>query len=110
MSNETFCVVMTTFSDESVGEKLIHSLLNQKLAACVQVQSIDSYYHWKGQIQSDQEKLVIIKTTTDLYQAVEADILANHNYETPEIICLPIRDGYRTYLNWIREETQSLSR
>ncbi|MCM0148980.1 divalent-cation tolerance protein CutA [Photobacterium galatheae] len=97
---------MTTFSDEKVGEKLIHSLLNQKLAACVQVQSIDSYYHWKGKIQSDKEKLVIIKTTADLYQAVETDILANHDYETPEIVCLPIHSGYHAYLDWIRTETQ----
>ncbi|QUJ70393.1 divalent-cation tolerance protein CutA (plasmid) [Photobacterium sp. GJ3] len=107
MSKESCCVVLTTFTDETVGERLIHSLLNQKLAACIQVQSIDSFYHWKGQVQSDREKLVVIKTTREKYPAVEADILANHHYETPEIICLPVEAGYHAYLDWIRQETQS---
>ncbi|KKC99626.1 MULTISPECIES: divalent-cation tolerance protein CutA [Photobacterium] len=102
-----FCVVLTTFSDDEVGEAIIHSLLNKHLAACIQVQSIDSYYHWKGKVQADKEKLVVIKTTHDKYSAIEADILANHNYETPEIICLPIVAGYPDYLEWVRAETHA---
>ncbi|MEL6114989.1 divalent-cation tolerance protein CutA [Photobacterium sp. SP02] len=105
MLKKGYCVVLTTFLDDNVGEAIIHSLLNRHLAACVQVQSIDSYYHWKGKIQSDKEKLVVIKTTQDKYSEVEADILANHNYETPEIICLPIEAGYQAYLDWMRTET-----
>ncbi|MDV5167652.1 divalent-cation tolerance protein CutA [Photobacterium rosenbergii] len=95
------CVVMTTFADEKVGKAIIHSLIEKRLAACIQVQAIESYYHWEGKVNNDQEKLAIIKTTTELYQQVEADILANHDYETPEIIQLPITAGYNDYLQWI---------
>ncbi|MCQ1058835.1 divalent-cation tolerance protein CutA [Photobacterium sp. DNB23_23_1] len=101
------CVVMTTFSDGAIGEKIIHSLIEKRLAACVQVQSIESYYHWQGKVAKDQEKLVIIKTTSALYAQVEADILANHDYETPEIIQLPITAGYRDYLQWIESECRN---
>ncbi|MGF1734535.1 divalent-cation tolerance protein CutA [Photobacterium satsumensis] len=98
------CVVMTTFSDDAVGKKIIHSLIEKRLAACVQVQSIESYYHWQGKVNKDLEKLVIIKTTLALYEQVEADILANHDYDTPEIIQLPITAGYSDYLQWIESE------
>ena len=99
-----YCVVMTTFSDEQVGRKIIHSLIEKRLAACVQVQTIESYYHWQGKVNQDQEKLVMIKTKVALYKNVEADILANHDYDTPEIIQLPVTAGYADYLNWIRTE------
>ncbi|PSU36027.1 divalent-cation tolerance protein CutA [Photobacterium lutimaris] len=101
------CVVMTTFSDDEVGSKIIHSLIEKRLAACVQVQSIESYYHWQGKVNKDQEKLVIIKTTLALYRQVEADILANHDYDTPEIIQLPITAGYSDYLQWIESECKA---
>lgn len=99
-----YCVVLTTYADENVGKAMITSLLEKRLAACIQVQSIDSYYHWQGEVACDQEKLVIIKTTCDAYQAVEADILANHNYDTPQIVQLPITAGYQDYLTWIGTE------
>ena len=51
-----YCMVMTTFSDEVIGKKIIHSLIEKRLAACVQVQAIESYYHWKGEVNQDQEK------------------------------------------------------
>lgn len=101
---QEYCVVMTTFADDEVGNKIIHSLIEKRLAACVQVQVIESYYHWEGKVNQDREKLVMIKTTAALYNEVEADILANHDYETPEIIQLPVTAGYADYLNWIRAE------
>lgn len=103
-TEQEYCVVMTTFADEAVGKKIIHSLIEKRLAACVQVQAIESYYHWQGKVNQDQEKLVTIKTTAVLYDQVEADILANHDYETPEIVQLPITAGLSDYLSWIRSE------
>lgn len=105
-SDQTCCMVMTTFADEANGRAIIHSLIEKRLAACIQVQSIESYYHWKGAVNQDQEKLMMIKTTVALYAQVEADILANHDYETPEIIRLPITAGLPDYLHWIRSECQ----
>ena len=104
MPTDQYCVVLTTFSDDLVGKRMINSLIEKHLAACVQVQSIESFYHWKGEVACDKEKLVLIKTKDSLYESVEKDILANHNYETPEIIKLPITSGFSGYLNWIEEE------
>ncbi|MGF1833225.1 divalent-cation tolerance protein CutA [Photobacterium sanguinicancri] len=101
---EQYCVVMTTFSDEKVGKRIIDALIEQRLAACIQVQAIESYYHWKGEVNCDAEKQMMIKTKASLYDAVEAEIVKLHDYETPEIIQLPIQHGLKGYLDWINEE------
>ena len=101
-----FCVVLTTFDDDAVGTNIIDALLSERLAACVQVQTIQSYYHWKGKVNCDAEKLVLIKTKRSLFQKVQESIIASHSYETPEIILLPIEDGYTGYLDWINKECQ----
>lgn len=99
-----YCVVMTTFANEAIGKKIINSLIEKRLAACVQVQAVESYYHWEGKVNFDHEKSVMIKTKTSLYDQVEADILANHDYDTPEIIQMPVTAGFTDYLNWIKDE------
>lgn len=98
------CVVLTTFSDDANGRQIIDSLLQQRLAACIQVLPVQSYYRWKGRIASDAEKLVLIKTRQALYPSVEAAIREMHAYETPEIIQLPIEAGSLPYLEWIVAE------
>ena len=65
-----FCVVLTTFDDDAVGTNIIDALLSERLAACVQVQTIQSYYHWKGKVNCDAEKLVLIKTKRSLFHHV----------------------------------------
>lgn len=104
MFEHNYCMVMTTFTDESTGKKIIDSLLEKRLAACIQVQEVLSYYHWKDESCCDREKLVLIKTNKRLYPEVEADIIANHDYETPEIVQLPITNGSNGYLSWIDAE------
>lgn len=98
------CVVLTTFSDDANGQRIIDALLEQGLAACVQVLPISSYYRWKGEINCDAEELVLIKTRRSPYPRVEAAILETHAYETPEIIQLPIEAGSIGYLSWIDAE------
>ena len=98
------CVIITTYANEKTGRKIIDSLLRRKLAACIQTQRISSYYHWKGKVNNEDEYMAVIKTLKVLYKDVEKDILANHDYETPEIIELPVTDGSEGYLNWIRTE------
>lgn len=98
------CVVLTTFADDGNGRQMIDALLGQRLAACVQVLPIQSYYRWKDEISCDAEKLVLIKTRRSLYPRVEATILEMHAYETPEIIQLPIEAGSLRYLSWIDAE------
>lgn len=99
-----YCVVLTTYNKEEIGKKIIDALLLNKLAACIQVSNLKSYYNWKGNINCDDENLLIIKTKTILYNDVEQVIRDNHNYELPEIIVLPISNGFSDYLSWIDSE------
>jgi periplasmic divalent cation tolerance protein len=102
--NEEYCIVITTYADESNGRKIIDALLSERLAACVQVMPIQSFYHWQGKVNCDDEKLVLIKTKRSLYAEVQESIIANHAYDTPEVIQVPISEGFPGYLNWIAGE------
>ena len=101
-----YCVVMTTYSDEEVGKKIIDALLEQKLAACIQVQEVNSFFFWKGEVNKEKEFLLLIKTKHSLYANVEKCIKENHSYEVPEIIELPVINGSQAYCNWIEEVCQ----
>ncbi|MCW5201389.1 MAG: divalent-cation tolerance protein CutA [Candidatus Electrothrix communis] len=101
---EKYCLIITTYADEDNGKKIIDTLLTERLAACVQVMPIQSYYHWQGEIANDAEKLLLIKTKSALYTKVEKAIIAHHAYELPEVIQLPISAGFSGYLNWLDKE------
>ena len=103
VSQGIYCVVLVTCSEKRVSQQIIHALMDQRLAACVQIQDIESHYRWEGKIEHRAEKLLFIKTRKALYAAVEATILAHHHDKTPEIIQLPISDGLNSYLQWIEE-------
>lgn len=97
-------VVMTTTETREDGERLAHLLVEANLAACVQIlPQITSVYRWKGQIESTKENLILIKTTRNAYPAVEAAIKGAHQYETPEIIAVPVEAGSAAYLAWLLE-------
>lgn len=98
-----FCIILTTYSSQVTGKKIIDSLISKKLAACIQTQKITSYYHWKGEVKNDEEHLVIIKTQKKLYSEVEKDILNNHDYKIPEIVKISITEGLPSYLDWIKK-------
>jgi|WetSurMetagenome_2_1015567.scaffolds.fasta_scaffold32495_3 periplasmic divalent cation tolerance protein len=96
-----YAVVMTTVANEETAGELARNILARKLAACVQVQGIRSYYKWKGETCSEPECLLLIKTRAALFAKLEAFIRANHAHETPEIVQLPINNGSAAYLRWI---------
>lgn len=100
---DAYVVVMTTFADDNIGKRIIESLLEKKLAACIQVTPVQSYYHWQGKVASDAEKQVMIKTRKSLYKEVEQEICRLHDYDVPEVIQLPIEAGLAAYLGWITE-------
>ncbi|WP_417910074.1 divalent-cation tolerance protein CutA [Candidatus Electronema sp. PJ] len=102
--NDEYCLIITTFNDDRNGQQIIEALLAERLAACVQVMPIQSWYHWQGKVNCDAEKLVLIKTKRSLYLQVQACIIAHHAYEVPEIIQVPIEAGLPVYLNWIDKE------
>ena len=101
-----FGIVLTTVATPDDARRLADGLLEKRLAACVQILAIQSAYRWKGAIQREPEQLLLIKTRAALWPAVEAHLRANHAYETPEIVWLPIAAGSPDYLRWLAAETE----
>ena len=104
--NKGFCIVITTFSSEKEAEAVIEKVIREKLAACVQSMPITSTYYWDGDVQKDNEVLVLFKTKESLYCEIKRTILEEHKYETPELVRVNIDDGYEDYLSWINEVTR----
>ena len=100
-------LVVTTLPDRASAEKLAALLVERRLAACVNILApCSSVYRWQGEIQDDEEHPLLIKTVQDRYAELEASIRANHPYELPEIIAVPIAHGLPAYLQWIESETR----
>lgn len=108
-----FCIVMTTLAGEKIPDKRISGeegaenlarlILEERLAACIQIAKIKSLYRWEGKVCSEPEYLLLIKTQVQRYKALEAFIAEHHPYETPEIVQVPISDGAEAYLRWFGE-------
>jgi periplasmic divalent cation tolerance protein len=85
------------------GERIARQLVEYRLAACVNLLAgITSIYRWKGQVESDQEILLMIKARSADYKQVETAIRSQHPYELPEIIAVPVSGGFIEYLDWVR--------
>ena len=94
-------VVLTTCGSVEEAEKLARSLVEQRLAACVNVMpSVRSYYRWKDAIESADEYLLLIKSTRGRMDELRASLEKQHSYEVPEVIALPVVDGSPQYLTW----------
>ena len=98
-------IIPTTAADQTQAQELATLLVEQRLAACVQMLPIHSCYSWEGQVVNEEEILLLIKTRSDLYEEVEAFIKDHHSYEVPEIIQIPVQQGFVPYLNWIITNT-----
>ncbi len=101
-------VVLCTCPDEATATEIATALLAEELAACVNcVPGIRSMYRWDGQIRDETEVLLVIKTSTARFEALETLLRARHPYEMPEILALPVVAGAHDYLNWIRQATNA---
>lgn len=101
-----YCLVTVTCASRSDAEGLASEILEKRLAACVQLSDITSFYVWKGAFNKTPEVLMLIKTRQDLYPLLEACIVRHHPYEVPEIVQIPIENGLKAYLGWIDEVTR----
>jgi len=97
-----YCVIITTCREED-EEKIVSSLLEENLAACINSWGVNSQYIWKGKVEKSREKILFIKTRRENYRKVEEKIKEVHPYEVPEIICIDVKEGYEKYLRWIDE-------
>ena len=103
---EDFIVILVTASSEEEAKKIAQSLVEKRLAACVNIiKDVQSVFRWKGKISDEKELLLIIKTRKKLYKNVEEEVKRLHSYEVPEVIALPIISGSKDYLYWIDSET-----
>jgi len=103
---ESYCVILTTAGSQDEADRLAELLVSRRLAACVQVAGVSSFYMWKGALHSEPEHLLLIKTAARRYAEVEAAILENHSYDLPEIVQLAVARGLPGYLGWIEENTR----
>ena len=98
-------IVQTTTSNEEEAKKIAKILIQDKLAACVQLKDIESLYSWDGKLCCERETLLSIKTKKELFSKVKSKILELHSYDTPEIIELDISNISENYLKFIKENT-----
>ena len=100
-------VIMVTAASRRECRKIARHLVEEKLAACVNItQAIESIYHWEGKLADEKEFVLFIKSTRELFPEIKAAIAKLHSYHTPEIICLPIIDGSRNYLQWVADSVR----
>jgi periplasmic divalent cation tolerance protein len=101
-------VVLITVPTMEIGETIARHLLDSRLAACVNIlPGVRSIYSWGGEINDDQELLLIVKTRMQLFQEqLIPAVQSLHPYDVPEILALPVVQGNRDYLDWVTRETE----
>jgi periplasmic divalent cation tolerance protein len=98
-------IVQTTCSTKDEAKKIAKVLIEEKLAACVQLSQIESFYNWQEKFCSDNETLLNIKTRKDNFDKIKSKILELHSYDLPEIIQLDIANASEEYLKFIGDNT-----
>jgi periplasmic divalent cation tolerance protein len=102
---ETALVVLTTLGDADAAARLGRALVDERLAACVNIVGpLRSIYRWQGEIADEAEVLCLIKTTPQAWPRLRARIVELHPYQVPEIIALPPFDLHAPYLDWLRAQ------
>ncbi len=100
-------VIMVTAASRRECRKIARHLVEAQLAACVNItQPVESLYRWEGKLADEKEFVMLIKSTRDLFPEIKTEISRIHSYHTPEIICLPIIDGSRNYLQWVSDSVK----
>lgn len=105
-------IVLVTCPTLALARKIARTLVQKRLAACVNVvrSPVESFYTWKGQLESAREHLLLIKTSTARLPQLEREVKRLHTYDVPEFIALPITEGSTEYLSWLRESVAELRR
>ena len=103
----TAILVLSTAPTREEAARIAEALVAEKLAACVQLSPIESWYGWEGKVEQAIEICLHIKTKESLAERVEQRIIALHSYAVPELIRVPITGGSAAYLDWVETSTVS---
>lgn len=100
--SDSVVVVLSTVPDDERGAALARTLVEEELAACVNlVPGVRSIYRWDGAVTDDREQLAVVKTRRDRVDALVARLVALHPYEVPEAVVVPVEGGHPPYLAWV---------
>ena len=106
MGPEKYCLVLTTFPIDKDAEAFAATLVEERLAACVNIlPAMKSIYSWKGVVERSDERQLLIKTTSNRLRELETRLQGLHPYEVPEFVVVPIVEGSPHYLSWLTEST-----
>jgi periplasmic divalent cation tolerance protein len=108
VSDTKFYLVLVTASSEAEATAIAQIVVQEKLAACVNLVPIRSVYIWQDQLQQEPEWQLLIKTTRDRFSALQERVLTLHSYEVPEILAIPIEAGSPSYLAWIGTQVDEI--
>ncbi|MGE0448595.1 MAG: divalent-cation tolerance protein CutA [Vicinamibacterales bacterium] len=104
-------IALTTVPSVEVGEEIARSLVEARLAACVNVlPAMTSIYRWNGAVHREPEHQLVIKTAKSLIDALRERVAALHPYDLPELLVIPVSDGEPAYLAWVLQETEEADR
>ncbi|MER5353806.1 divalent cation tolerance protein CutA [Kitasatospora sp. NPDC002551] len=98
-------VITTTHDDEAKSRALAAAVVRARLAACAQVYRIQSVYWWEGAVQDAAEWRIDFKTRAELADTLADFVNEHHDYDTPEVVAVPVVAGSTAYLDWVRTET-----
>ena len=103
MESEYILVTVTT-ANKTEAEKIAHALLNERLIACANIIGpAHSLFLWQGKIESAEEHVILMKTRKNLFHKISEKVKALHSYEVPEIIAIPIVEGFKPYIEWLQK-------
>ncbi|NQT46628.1 MAG: divalent-cation tolerance protein CutA [Candidatus Omnitrophica bacterium] len=99
-----YIVIFVTTPSISLARKISKTLISKRLVACSNiVKGVNSIFFWKGRVEDSKECLLIMKSQERLFKKIEKEVRRLHNYEVPEVIAIPIVDGSKPYLDWVKE-------
>ncbi len=100
-------LALSTVATPEDAERIATALVERGLAACVNVvPGVVSVYRWKGEVHRDEERLLVIKTRGERFEALREALVSLHPYEVPEVLALPIAGGHAPYLAWLDESVR----
>lgn len=105
--NGALLLVCTTVANTAEAQRLAHAAVEQRLAACVHIDAIESVYRWQGAVQSDAEQRLMFKTTSTAAPALRALILQLHPYQLPALYTLPVTEASAAYAQWVCEQVSA---